>query len=175
MVRRQKERKPQMESDLEEEAEEVFNDTIQGVVESIEVTEPGPETEPGGRSAPNSKKRLDTGRSEVWTRKKPSIDDTPHQLFVEMDELRGEAWVETARWIKYEEDLETERGDWGPPHIASLSFHSLMQLRKHLEQGGFMLDTRAPGLSSLLPDLVSRLVKEGKLEEELKPKVLSVF
>ena len=80
-----------------------------------------------------------------------------------------------SRWIKYEEDLETERGDWGPPHIASLSFHSLMQLRKRLEQGGFMLDTRTSDLSSLLTDVVSRLVKEGKLEEELKSKVLSVL
>ena len=80
-----------------------------------------------------------------------------------------------SRWIKYEEDLETERGDWGPPHIASLSFHSLMQLRKRLEQGGFMLDTRTSDLSSLLTDVVSRLVKEGKLEEELETKVLSVL
>merc|ERR1719500_734016 len=113
--------------------------------------------------------------SEVWTRKKPSIDDTPHQLFVEMDELRGEAWVETARWIKYEEDLEAERGDWGPPHVASLSFHSLMQLRKCLEHGGLMLDTRASDLSSLLTELVGKLVKEGKVEEKIKSKVLSVL
>ena len=34
------EKKPKMESDLEEEPEEVFNDTTQGVVESIEVTQP---------------------------------------------------------------------------------------------------------------------------------------
>ena len=109
-----------------------------------------------------------------------------------MDELQGEAWVETARsshcivvgslglpllfrWIKYEEDLEAERGDWGPPHIASLSFHSLMQLRKCLEQGGLMLDTRASDLSSLLTDLVDKLVKEGKVEEKIKSKVLSVL
>ena len=79
------------------------------------------------------------------------------------------------RWIKYEEDLEAERGDWGPPHVASLSFHSLMQLRKRLEQGCMMLDTRAKDLSSLLTDLVGKLVKEGKVEEELKSKVLSVL
>ena len=38
-----------------------------------------------------------------------------------------------------------------------------------------MLDTRALDLSSLLTDLVGKLVKEGKVEEELKSKVLSVL
>ena len=38
-----------------------------------------------------------------------------------------------------------------------------------------MLDTRAKDLSSLLTDLVGKLVKEGKVEEELKSKVLSVL
>ena len=38
-----------------------------------------------------------------------------------------------------------------------------------------MLDTRASDLSSLLTDLVGKLVKEGKVEEELKSKVLSVL
>jgi hypothetical protein len=46
-----------------------------------------------------------------------------------MDELEGEEWVERARWIKYEEDLEAEAGRWGKPHVASLSFHSLINLR----------------------------------------------
>ena len=45
-----------MESDLEEGPEEVFNDTIEDVVESMEATEP--ETEPGGRIAMSSKKVL---------------------------------------------------------------------------------------------------------------------
>ena len=40
--------------------------------------------------------------------KKP--DHTPHELFVQMDELEGDKWVERARWIKYEEDLEQGAG-----------------------------------------------------------------
>ena len=42
-----------MESDLEEGAEEVFNDTIQDVVESMEATEPETELERRSAKSPN--------------------------------------------------------------------------------------------------------------------------
>jgi len=38
------------------------------------------------------------------------------------------------RWIKYEEDLLEGAERWGQPHISSLSFHSLINLRLILEQ-----------------------------------------
>jgi len=163
--------------ELEEEADEVFNDTLQDVADSLEARDP--ETVSCGKAETPSKK-LKADESEFLTRvleskAKKSIDDTPHQLFVEMDELQGDAWVEIARWIKYEEDLDAERGDWGRPHIASLYFHSLMQLRKQIEQGSMMLDNRALNLSSLLTDVVDTLVNEGKLKEELKSRVLAVL
>jgi len=50
------------------------------------------------------------------------------------DEVEKE-WKETARWIKYEEDVEEGVDRWGKPHVASLSFHSLLNLRKCLENG----------------------------------------
>ena len=43
-------------------------------------------------------------------------------------------WKERARWIKFEEDVE-QNDRWGKPHIASLSFHSLLELRKGIESG----------------------------------------
>lgn len=55
------------------------------------------------------------------------------ELYVTLSGQEWE-WKETARWIKYEEDVE-EGGKWGRPHVASLSFHSLLNLRKCLEQG----------------------------------------
>ena len=45
-------------------------------------------------------------------------------------------WRETARWIKYEEDHEVGSDRWGRPHIASLSFHSLIKLRQLIERDG---------------------------------------
>ena len=60
------------------------------------------------------------------------------QAFIELEQLtkHGEEmeWKETARWIKFEEDVE-ESNRWGKPHVASLTFHSLLELRKGLEKG----------------------------------------
>jgi len=61
-------------------------------------------------------------------------------MFVELDELRlGDnqewAWQEKARWIKFEEEIEEGAVRWGKPHVSSLSFHSLLELRRCLEQG----------------------------------------
>ena len=61
-------------------------------------------------------------------------------MFVELDELvwddmLGWEWKEKARWIKFEEDLEEGADRWGKPHVASLSFHSLLELRRCIEQG----------------------------------------
>ena len=61
------------------------------------------------------------------------------QGFVELEELtcgtdNEMQWKERARWIKFEEDVEKNE-QWGKPHIASLSFHSLLELRKGIESG----------------------------------------
>uniref|UniRef100_A0A183BYR0 Anion exchange protein n=1 Tax=Globodera pallida TaxID=36090 RepID=A0A183BYR0_GLOPA len=51
------------------------------------------------------------------------------------------SWEETARWIKYEEDVEgVDHQRWGLPHISFLSFHALLQLRKCIGKGVILLD-----------------------------------
>ncbi|KAB0395988.1 hypothetical protein E2I00_013396 [Balaenoptera physalus] len=59
------------------------------------------------------------------------------RVFVELNELlldknQEPQWRETARWIKFEEDVEEETERWGKPHVASLSFRSLLELRRTL-------------------------------------------
>ncbi|OWK12942.1 SLC4A3 [Cervus elaphus hippelaphus] len=65
---------------------------------------------------------------------------TPPQVFVELNELMLDRsqephWRETARWIKFEEDVEEETERWGKPHVASLSFRSLLELRRTIAHG----------------------------------------
>jgi Band 3 cytoplasmic domain len=64
-------------------------------------------------------------------------------------------WKETARWIKYEEDVE-EKGGWGKPHVASLSFHSLLNLRRCLETGVVLMDLEEKDL----PGVAYRIVEQ---------------
>ena len=52
--------------------------------------------------------------------------------YLDLDE---EAWIEKARWIKYEQVVEEGADRWGKPHVSSLSFHSLLELRKCIELG----------------------------------------
>ena len=57
------------------------------------------------------------------------LDHTPHDLFVEMAELIDVEWIQQSRWIKYEEARQEGSERWGKPHVSSLSFHSLINLR----------------------------------------------
>lgn len=59
----------------------------------------------------------------------------PHQAYVELNELRGEVWQETGRWVGYEENLSPATGQWSQAHISYLTFKSLIQLRKVMSTG----------------------------------------
>ncbi|XP_063546965.1 anion exchange protein 3 [Cydia strobilella] len=108
---------------------------------------------------------------------KKLYDRNPHSVFVQLDELLatgdGEAeWKETARWIKYEEDVEESAGRWGQPHVASLSFHSLLNLRRCLETGVVLLDLEERDLPGVAYRVVERMVDDGLIEEDDKPVVM---
>uniref|UniRef100_A0A8B9L1M9 Anion exchange protein n=1 Tax=Astyanax mexicanus TaxID=7994 RepID=A0A8B9L1M9_ASTMX len=73
-------------------------------------------------------------------KKRKKIDKKTHEVFVELNELivdknQEMRWKETARWIKFEEDVEEETDRWGKPHVASLSFRSLLELRRTITHG----------------------------------------
>lgn len=93
-------------------------------------------------------------------RKKRAADKKTHELFVELNELIVEntydmRWKERARWIKFEEDVEEETERWGKPHVASLSFRSLLELRRIIAHGTVLLDieqTKLPTIAHIVVD-----------------------
>uniref|UniRef100_H2ZCS5 Anion exchange protein n=1 Tax=Ciona savignyi TaxID=51511 RepID=H2ZCS5_CIOSA len=109
-------------------------------------------------------------RSEV----KKKYDKNPHEVFVELDELVSGEWKETARWIKFEEDVE-ESQMWGKPRVASLSFHSLLELRKTIEKGAVMLDMDRDNLTDVANDVVAEMVASGQIRAEDQGNVLKVL
>ncbi|RUS81962.1 hypothetical protein EGW08_010277 [Elysia chlorotica] len=102
-------------------------------------------------------------------------DESSHDVFCEMDVLYkiGEIyqWRETARWVKYEEDVEEGGERWSKPHVASLSLHSLFELRSSLTTGACMLDMDALSIAQVADMVIDNLVSQKLLEESLRDQV----
>ncbi|KAM8885314.1 electrogenic sodium bicarbonate cotransporter 1-like isoform 4-T4 [Spinachia spinachia] len=101
----------------------------------------------------------------------------PPQLFTELDELlsvdgQEMEWKETARWIKFEEKVEKGGERWSKPHVATLSLHSLFELRTCIEKGTIMLDMEASTLPQVVEMITDNQIEIGQLKAELKDKVM---
>ncbi|XP_055254393.1 anion exchange protein 3 [Moschus berezovskii] len=120
-----------------------------------------------------------SGLAPVLRRKKKQqqLDRRPHEVFVELNELMLDRsqephWRETARWIKFEEDVEEETERWGKPHVASLSFRSLLELRRTIAHGAALLDleqTTLPGIAHLV---VETMIVSDQIRPEDRASVL---
>uniref|UniRef100_A0A671P714 Anion exchange protein n=1 Tax=Sinocyclocheilus anshuiensis TaxID=1608454 RepID=A0A671P714_9TELE len=105
------------------------------------------------------------------------LDRTPHEVFVELNELimdknQEMQWRETARWIKFEEDVEEETDRWGKPHVASLSFRSLLELRKTISHGAVLLDLDQKTLPGIAHQVVEQMIISDQIKAEDRANVL---
>ncbi|XP_071053006.1 sodium-driven chloride bicarbonate exchanger isoform X12 [Onthophagus taurus] len=98
-----------------------------------------------------------------------------HPIFSEMEELVGEGedmeWKETARWIKFEEDVEEGGNRWSKPHVATLSLHSLFELRSLLLNGTLFLDMEATSVDQIADMVLENMVNANTLALDKKDKV----
>ncbi|XP_041267540.1 sodium bicarbonate cotransporter 3 isoform X3 [Onychostruthus taczanowskii] len=93
-----------------------------------------------------------------------------------MDELcfrDGEEyeWRETARWLKFEEDVEDGGDRWSKPYVATLSLHSLFELRSCILNGTVMLDMRANTLDEIADMVLDNMIASGQLDESIRENV----
>ncbi|XP_056122260.1 sodium bicarbonate cotransporter 3 isoform X10 [Rhinichthys klamathensis goyatoka] len=100
----------------------------------------------------------------------------PHDLFTELDELSFRdgniyEWKETARWLKFEEDVEDGGDRWSKPYVATLSLHSLFELRSCILNGTVMLDMRASTIEEIADMVLDNMVASEQLDESLREKV----
>ncbi|XP_069108204.1 sodium bicarbonate cotransporter 3-like [Argopecten irradians] len=103
-----------------------------------------------------------------------------HDVFCEMAELLykdgGDVeWKETARWVKFEEDVEEGGERWSKPHVATLSLHSLFELRCNILQGTVILDMAADSLPCVVDVFLDNMVASKQLEEPLKEDVRDIL
>ncbi|XP_046736175.1 sodium bicarbonate cotransporter 3 isoform X6 [Diprion similis] len=100
---------------------------------------------------------------------------TSHPLFSEMEELVKDGdemeWKETARWIKFEEDVEEGGNRWSKPHVATLSLHSLFELRSLILNGTVMLDMEASSLEQIADLVLDSMISKNVLPAESREKV----
>ncbi|XP_069791502.1 sodium-driven chloride bicarbonate exchanger [Narcine bancroftii] len=99
----------------------------------------------------------------------------PHELFTELDEIcmhNGEdtEWKETARWLKFEEDVEDGGDRWSKPYVATLSLHSLFELRSCIINGTVLLDMRASTIEEIGDLILDQQVASG-LSNDIRQKV----
>ncbi|XP_059059259.1 electroneutral sodium bicarbonate exchanger 1 isoform X5 [Achroia grisella] len=106
------------------------------------------------------------------------IDDATlesHPLFSEMEELVKDGdeleWKETARWIKFEEDVEEGGNRWSKPHVATLSLHSLFELRSLILNGSVILDIESSSLEQVADSVLDNMVADGSLGYDSREKV----
>lgn len=57
------------------------------------------------------------------------------------------------RWLKFEEDVEDGGERWSKPYVATLSLHSLFELRSCILNGTVLLDMRANSLEEIAGEL----------------------
>lgn len=102
-------------------------------------------------------------------------NEETHAVFCQMDTLytalNEYQWRETARWVKYEEDVEDGGERWSKPHVASLSLHSLFELRSSLLMGAVMLDMDAFHITQVADLIIDQLINAKLLESNLRNNV----
>ncbi|XP_076460475.1 electrogenic sodium bicarbonate cotransporter 1-like isoform X2 [Babylonia areolata] len=101
------------------------------------------------------------------------------QIFCQLDILkqRGDSyeWRESGRWVKYEETVEEGGKRWSKPHVASLSMHYIMELRKCLLEGVFIKDVECYSRSQIIDKFIEEWVEKGQLEPMLRQHMKGVM
>ncbi|XP_062367112.1 electroneutral sodium bicarbonate exchanger 1 [Cinclus cinclus] len=129
--------------------------------------------EPGYHYTPSQRVQFILGTEE-------DEQHVPHDLFTELDEIcvkEGEdaEWKETARWLKFEEDVEDGGERWSKPYVATLSLHSLFELRSCIINGTVLLDVRATTVEDVADLILAQQEPSPEFDERTRAKVREVL
>uniref|UniRef100_A0A8C2EG88 Anion exchange protein n=1 Tax=Cyprinus carpio TaxID=7962 RepID=A0A8C2EG88_CYPCA len=99
-----------------------------------------------------------------------------HDLFTELDEIcvkdgKDAEWKETARWLKFEEDVEDGGERWSKPYVATLSLHSLFELRSCIINGTVLLDMKASCIEEIADLVLDHQEAAHELDDSVRMKV----
>ncbi|KAI1891187.1 hypothetical protein AGOR_G00162370 [Albula goreensis] len=108
--------------------------------------------------------------------KEEDEEHVAHDLFTELDEIcvkqgKDAEWKETARWLKFEEDVEDGGERWSKPYVATLSLHSLFELRSCIINGSVMLDVKASCIEEIADMVLDQQEAAQEMDESVRVKV----
>ncbi|XP_041365626.1 sodium bicarbonate cotransporter 3-like isoform X2 [Gigantopelta aegis] len=112
-----------------------------------------------------------------------NVHDHKHRaqkIFSEMDVLRNRnendfEWREVCRWVKYEEKLEESSNRWSKPHVASLSMHYIVELRRLLMEGKLLLDVECYSVSQIVEKFLDEWIAGHQLDPKLRQHLRTVL
>ncbi|CAL1608460.1 unnamed protein product [Knipowitschia caucasica] len=137
----------------------------------------------GSNTSAPSEEAYRTGSHDTPSQRVQSILGTEedaeheaHDLFTELDEIcvrdgKDAEWKETARWLKFEEDVEDGGERWSKPYVATLSLHSLFELRSCLINGTVLLDMRADCIEEIADMVLDQQEASHELDDSARVKV----
>ena len=87
-----------------------------------------------------------------------------HHSFVELENLERHGtilkWVERARWIKLEEDVDVLTNQWCQPYIPALSYKAFSELKTCLQNGHVYLGLQASCFDDISRAIVNTLLSK---------------
>ncbi|XP_074777666.1 electroneutral sodium bicarbonate exchanger 1-like [Athene noctua] len=130
-------------------------------------------TEPGYHYTPSQRVQFILGTEE-------DKQHVPHDLFTELDEIcakegEGAEWKETARWLKFEEDVEDGGERWSKPYVGTVSLQSLFALRSYIRNGTVLLDICANSIEEIADVILCQQEPSTEFDEHMRAKVREVL
>ncbi|XP_069634020.1 electroneutral sodium bicarbonate exchanger 1-like isoform X2 [Haliaeetus albicilla] len=124
--------------------------------------------------------RSPSQRVQFILRTKEDEQHVPHHLFSELDEIcvkegRDAEWKETARWLKFEEDVEDGGERWSKPYVGTLSLHSLSELRSCISNGSVLLDICANSIEEIADMILAQQEQSTEFDEHMRAQVREVL
>ena len=80
----------------------------------------------------------------------------------------NDTFSNNSRWVKFEEEVEEGGNRWSKPHVATLSLHSLFELRSMLLNNTICLDMSASNLDDIAELLLDNMINSGLLTYDKK-------
>ncbi|CAG2204037.1 Electrogenic sodium bicarbonate cotransporter 4,Electrogenic sodium bicarbonate cotransporter 1,Sodium-driven chloride bicarbonate exchanger,Sodium bicarbonate cotransporter 3,Electroneutral sodium bicarbonate exchanger 1 [Mytilus edulis] len=84
-------------------------------------------------------------------------------------------WIESARWVKYEEDVEENGKRWSKPHVSAVTLHYLLELKTQMSTGAIILEADVRSMHELAELISDELAKIRTISKNTQNSIRSIL